>query len=206
MMGGRLVTFEGIDGAGKSTHLAWATDFLIRHGMRVLVTREPGGTEFGERLRDLILGSAHALHPETEALLMFAIRREHLERVLEPALARGEVILCDRFTDATFAYQGGGHGVDIEKLRLLEQWVHPSLQPNLTLYFDVAPDIARSRLERSRSPDRFERENAAYFSRVRRTYLQRATEDPDRIKVIDAQRDPNDIQKELEIYLLTICQ
>jgi dTMP kinase len=205
-MGGRLITFEGIDGAGKSTHLAWAVDFLARRGMQVRWTREPGGTEFGEKLRALILGSTHALHPETEALLMFAARREHLERVIEPALARGEVVLCDRFTDATYAYQGGGHGVDLERLRVLEQWVHPSLQPNLTLYFDVAPDIARSRLERSRTPDRFEREDAAYFTRVRHTYLQRAAEAPDRIKVVDAQRAPDVIQKELEIYLLTVCQ
>jgi dTMP kinase len=205
-MGGRLVTFEGIDGAGKSTHLAWATDFLTRRGMRVNVTREPGGTEFGEKLRALILGSAHALHPETEALLMFAARREHLERVIEPALARGEVVLCDRFTDATYAYQGGGHGVDLGKLRILEHWVHPSLQPNLTLYFDVAPDIARSRLEQSRSPDRFEREDAAYFTRVRQTYLQRAAEAPNRIKVVNAQRALDIIQKELEIYLLMVCQ
>ncbi|MEX0958452.1 MAG: dTMP kinase [Burkholderiales bacterium] len=204
-MRGSLITFEGIDGAGKSTHLAWALEFLKERGMPVLLTREPGGTEFGENLRDLLLTGAHTLHPETEALLMFAIRCEHVERVIRPALARGEMVLCDRFTDATYAYQGGGHGVSVEKLRILEQWVHPDLQPTLTLYFDLALDLARSRLAKQGSPDRFEREGVDFFSRVRKTYLKRAEEFPHRIRLIDAGRPLNLIQKELEVILLSLC-
>src|SRR5471030_619362 len=139
-MHGKFITFEGIDGAGKSTHLNWLADIFQKKGNNVVVTREPGGTGLGEKLRGLLLDRNQAMHLETEALLMFAARREHLDKVIEPALARGDWVLCDRFTDATFAYQGSGRGVDWARLKILEQWVQGTLQPDLTLLFDVAPE------------------------------------------------------------------
>ena len=201
----RFISFEGIDGAGKSTQLAWVADYLKGRGEKVLLTREPGGTEFGEGLREIMLHGpgAGTLDPETEALLMFAARREHLARVITPALAAGQVVLCDRFSDASFAYQGGGHGVGREKLEALEQWVHPALQPDLTFYFDVPIDVAKTRLAGARAPDRFERESQAFFERVRAEYLKRAKDYPGRIKVLDARNTPENIHKELEKHLLT---
>jgi dTMP kinase len=146
-MRGRFITFEGVDGAGKSTQLAWASAYLEGRGVDPVVTREPGGTALGERLRDILLHGAGTLHPETEALLMFAARREHIAQVIGPALLNGRVVLCDRFTDASFAYQGGGRGVSSGKLGVLEGWVHEELQPDLTFYFDLPVDLARTRLE-----------------------------------------------------------
>ncbi len=181
---GRFITFEGIDGAGKSTHIGYVTDLLHRKNRSVVVTREPGGTKLGEKLRDLLLHES--MHPETEALLMFAARREHLEKVIEPALSRGDWVISDRFTDASFAYQGGGRGLSELKLHQLESWVHPGLQPDLTLLFDVSPDVARSRLAASRLPDKFEQEKSRFFNRVREAYLQRAAQFPDRFRVIDS--------------------
>jgi dTMP kinase len=197
MRRGRFVTFEGIDGAGKSTHLAWANDWLRGQGMRTIVTREPGGTPLGEKLRELLLQSDGRLHPETEALLMFAARRQHVEDVIEPALARGDWVLCDRFTDASFAYQGGGHGVAADKLRALEAFTHPGLQPDLTLLFDVSAEVGKARTSRVRSPDRFEREGAQFFARVRDAYLQRLRESNGRMVRIDGARAIGDIQQEV---------
>jgi dTMP kinase len=198
---GRFITLEGIDGAGKSTHLGWIADFLTRHGHTVRATREPGGTRLGEKLRELLLDPEQAVHPETEALIVFAARQEHLNNVIRPALMAGEWIVCDRFTDATFAYQGWGRGVDLAKLETLESWVHGDLQPDLTLYFDVPVGVARQRIQATRPPDRFEREQEAFFERVRRGYLDRAQRFPARIRVIDSQRSPPDIQKELEYII-----
>jgi dTMP kinase len=181
---GKFITFEGIDGAGKSTHIAYVAERLHERGHTVLTTREPGGTPLGERLRDLLLNEK--MHLETEALLMFAARREHLAQVIEPALARGDWVISDRFTDATFAYQGGGRHLSIDKLKVLEQWVHPGLQPDLTLLFDLSPDVARERLNASRSPDKFEQEEKTFFSATRAEYLHRAQEFPQRFQVIDA--------------------
>jgi len=138
---GKFITFEGIDGAGKSTHLAWAADLLRGRGVSVVVTREPGGTILGEKLRQILLNGDQRIHPETETLMMFSARRQHLEEVIRPALQRGDWVLCDRFTDASFAYQGGGRGVAKQKLEDLERWVHPDLQPDLTLLFDVSAEI-----------------------------------------------------------------
>ncbi|MGD8790311.1 MAG: dTMP kinase, partial [Burkholderiales bacterium] len=143
---GRFITFEGVDGAGKSTQLEWATRLLREHGFALTVTREPGGTALGEQLRNILLHSETGVLAETEALLMFAARREHIDKVIAPALGRGEVVLCDRFTDATFAYQGGGSGVATAKLETLETWVQGGLQPDLTFYFDLPVDLARQRL------------------------------------------------------------
>lgn len=180
---GRFITFEGIDGAGKSTHIGYVTDLLRQKGHRLVVTREPGGTPLGEKLRELLLHDKMNL--ETEALLMFAARREHIAEVIEPALKRGDWVISDRFTDASFAYQGGGRGLDLDKMRELEAWVHPHLQPDLTLLFDLSPEVARTRLQAARSPDKFEREKTEFFNRVRGEYLRRAEAFPDRFRIID---------------------
>jgi len=183
-MRGRFITFEGIDGAGKSTHIGHVTALLKHAGKHVVSTREPGGTPLGEKLRDLLLHEP--MHLETEALLMFASRREHIAQVIEPAIARGDWVLSDRFTDASFAYQGGGRGLALAKLDALEQWVHPQLQPDLTLLFDVPLEVARERLSATRTLDRFEQEEADFFARCRAEYLRRAAEHPQRVVVIDS--------------------
>jgi dTMP kinase len=202
MARGKFVTFEGIDGAGKSTHLAYVANSLASQGKTVVVTREPGGTPLGERLRELLLHEK--MHLETEALLMFAARREHLAQVIEPALARGEWVISDRFTDATFAYQGGGRKLDLEKLAALEQWVHPNLQPDLTLLFDVPLEVARARLDASRALDKFEQEKADFFAATRAEYLRRAKEFPLRFRVIDSTQSFSDVQKELDKIIADI--
>lgn len=205
MMRGRFITLEGIDGAGKSSHLRWVARYLRSRGIRVKVTREPGGTPAGERLRRLVLGSRHRLHAETETLLMFAARREHLATVIAPALKRGVWVVCDRFTDATYAYQSGGSGVAWEKIDALERWVHPGLQPDLTILFDVSPAIGRRRTARKRKRDRFEREQEAYFKRVRSAYLRRARAKARRIRVLDARKSLDQVKKELEKILSSYC-
>ncbi|HZW14389.1 MAG TPA: dTMP kinase [Noviherbaspirillum sp.] len=199
---GKFITFEGIDGAGKSTHLEFVAKWLTAKGKRVVVTREPGGTPLGERLRDLVLHEK--MHLETEALLMFASRREHLAQVIEPALARGDWVISDRFTDATFAYQGGGRKLDRTKLEALEQWVHPHLQPDLTLLFDVPLQVARARLDATRELDKFEREKADFFEATRQEYLRRAAQFPQRFRLIDSTRTIADIQAELETILASL--
>lgn len=196
-MRGKFITLEGIDGAGKSTHLTWLADLVRQRGFPVRVTREPGGTGFGEKLREVLLDPLNSMHAETEAMLMFAARREHLDKVIEPALARGEFVVCDRFTDASFAYQGGGRGVDWARLAQLEQWTQRGLQPDLTLLFDLAPEIGRQRARGARSADRFEQEQDDFYRRVREAYLRRAREDPSRIRVIDASQSVARIQQQL---------
>ena len=203
-MNGKFITFEGIDGAGKSSHVDWLAESLRARGLVVHVTREPGGTELGEKLRGLLLNEP--MHLETETLLMFAARREHLARVIEPALARGEWVVCDRFSDATYAYQGGGRGLDRAKFLTLEHWVHEHLQPNLTLLFDLPLDIARERIAvASRVLDRFEQERADFHERVRQAYLERAHANPSRIRVIDANNTMDSIRKTLEQIVITTC-
>lgn len=204
MKHGLLITFEGIDGAGKSTHLMWAAEFLHGQGVPLTLTREPGGTALGERLRELLLAGDGRIEAETEALLMFSARRQHLAEVIRPALVRGECVLCDRFTDASFAYQGGGRGVPREKLAVLEHWVHPDLQPDLTFLFDVSAQVGRDRVARIKSPDRFEREDAEFFARVRAAYLERMKEAPQRFVRIDGTRAIADIQNELTRKLMQV--
>jgi dTMP kinase len=204
-MRGRFITLEGIDGAGKSTHLRWIARFLRRRGLGVQVTREPGGTAAGEKLRRMVLGAVRGLHPETETLLMFAARREHIEQVIRPALAAGRWVLCDRFTDATYAYQAAGSGVAWKKIGVLEHWVQDNLQPDLTLLFDVSPEIGRRRAGKRRNPDRFEREKAAFYLRVRRAYLRRAREHPRRVRVVDSSGSLTEVHKTLEKLLLSYC-
>lgn len=206
MQRGKFITLEGIDGAGKSTHMEWLRSFIEARGIRVTLTREPGGTPLGERLRELLLDPEQSLHPETEALLMFAARREHLDKVILPALDRGEWVVCDRFSDASFAYQGGGSGVTRDKLERLEQWVQQALQPDLTLYFDIPVQTAKERLSGVREADRFEKEQEAFFRRVRAAYLARVAESPQRIRIIDGNLSIPEIKKELEQYILTICK
>jgi dTMP kinase len=196
---GKFITLEGIDGAGKSTHLAWLREALEQRGHEVVVTREPGGTPLGETLRGLLLN--HHMHLETEALLMFASRREHLAEVIVPALQQGKWVISDRFTDASFAYQGGGRGIDEARLRILEDWVQQGLQPDLTLLFDVPLEVARQRLSTNASLDRFEQEQQDFFQRVREAYLRRAAQFPDRIRVIDSARSLPVIRAELEILI-----
>ena len=198
MSRGKFITLEGMDGAGKTTHLEWLREKLTARGMVLTVTREPGGTPLGEALRKLLLDSHDPRHPDTEALLMFAARREHIAQVIEPALAAGHCVLCDRFTDATYAYQAGGSGMAWERVAELEQWVQGPLQPDLTLYFDLDPAVGRARARQVREPDRFEREKQAFYERVRAAYLRRAMEHPHRIRVIDAARTIDAIQLDLE--------
>ena len=182
---GLFITVEGVDGAGKSTPLAWLTEQLKAIGHSVILTREPGGTPLGERLRDLLLHEKMDL--ETETLLMFASRREHIAQVIAPALARGDILISDRFTDATYAYQGGGRGVSLAKIEQLETWVQHDLQPDLTLLFDVPLEVAQARLAKGRdSLDKFEQESLDFFVRTRKAYLARAAADPSRIAIIDS--------------------
>ena len=204
-MSGKFITLEGIDGAGKTTHLVWLADFFQKRGKQVVVTREPGGTALGEKLRAILLDKNQAMHLETESLLMFAARREHLDKVIEPALARGDWVICDRFTDATFAYQGSGRGVDWTRLGVLENWVQGSLHPDLTLLFDVAPEVGRRRAGSIKTPDRFEQEQDDFFQRVRDGYLRRARNDASRIRVIDAVAGIDQIRQELLTILEPLC-
>jgi len=192
---GKFISFEGVDGAGKSTHIDAACDWLRAQGHTVISTREPGGTPRGEKLRELLLHEP--MHLETEALLMFAARREHIAQVIRPALERGDWVISDRFTDATFAYQGGGRKLSLAKLDALEQWVHADLQPDLTLLFDVPLEVARERLNRTRTLDKFEQEKDDFFTGVREVYLQRAAQFPQRIRVIDSTRPLDDVTREL---------
>ena len=197
MKRGLFITFEGIDGAGKSTHVAWAADFLRGRNIALTLTREPGGTVLGEKLRKLLLATEGPIHAETETLLMFSARRQHLEEIIRPALMRGDCVLCDRFTDASFAYQGGGRGVEKKKIAALEAWVHPDLQPDLTVLFDVSAQVGQGRVAQIKSPDRFEREDAEFFSRVRDAYVARMKESPHRFASMDGTRPILDIQDEL---------
>ncbi|WP_118181253.1 dTMP kinase [Paraburkholderia phosphatilytica] len=206
MARGKFITFEGIDGAGKTTHLGWFRDRLAVKvepaGRSVVMTREPGGTPLGESLRDILLHQPMDL--ETEALLMFAARREHLAQVIEPALARGDWVLSDRFTDATFAYQGGGRGLPRDKLEALERWVQGGFQPDLTILFDLPPDTAGERRASVRDPDRFESESEAFFTRTRAEYLRRVEEAPYRFAVIDSTRSIAQIRNQLEEIIASL--
>lgn len=198
MKQGKFITLEGIDGAGKSTQLAWIVELLQRAGLQAVVTREPGGTELGERLRAVLLDKSMTMHAETEALLMFAARREHLDKVILPAMAQGQWVISDRFTDASFAYQGGGRGLDTGKLEILEHWVQGNLQPDLTLYFDVPVEVGQQRVSQIKAADRFEKERSDFFQRVRAAYLDRARQFPGRIKVIDSSQSLAQVKAAVE--------
>ncbi|MBK1686345.1 dTMP kinase [Rubrivivax gelatinosus] len=199
MRAGRFLSFEGIDGAGKSSHIGWLAGWLRERGREVLVTREPGGTELAERLRELVLHQP--MDALTEALLVFAARRDHLVTRIEPALAAGAVVLCDRFTDATFAYQGAGRGFDLGVLATLETWVQQGRQPDLTVWFDLPPAVAAARRAAVRAPDRFESQDEAFFERVRAGYTRRAEADPGRFAILDAAASPEAVRAQLEAAL-----
>ena len=194
-MPARFITFEGIDGAGKSTHIDAVAHRLRSAGATVLSTREPGGTALAEALRTLVLHQP--MDALTEALLVFAARRDHLQQVIVPALARGETVLCDRFTDATFAYQGGGRGFDPTILAQLETWVHGAVQPDLTIWFDLPATLAAERRGAVRAPDRFEQQDSHFFERVRHGYEQRAQAAPHRIVRIDASLDRDAVWRQI---------
>ena len=201
---GKFITLEGIDGAGKSTHVQWLAERLRARVRTVVVTREPGGTPLGEQLREIILHEPMDL--DTEALLVFAARQEHIRKVIVPSLEAGAWVLSDRFTDATFAYQGGGRGIPSERLAVLEDWVQQGLQPDLTLFFDVPVTVGQERLRQATAaPDRFEREQAEFFERVRAEYLRRAAEAPQRFRVIDSSRPVAEVQSQLEKTIVSLC-
>jgi len=201
-MTGKFITLEGMDGAGKSTHIPNIIKALEAHGHEVVSTREPGGTKLGEQLRELLLHES--MHAETETLLMFAARREHIAAVISPALARGAYVLSDRFTDATYAYQSGAKGVPVSKIRILEEWVQVDLQPDITLLFDVPVEVSMQRLSSTRVPDKFERESADFFSRIRQAYLQRAKENPSRFRIIDGSAPLDVVVKNVEAIIASL--
>lgn len=202
MSPGRFITVEGGEGAGKTTQIAFIGDYLQRAGLTVALTREPGGTVLGEEIRALLLGHRHeGMALTTETLLMFAARAEHLERVIRPALAAGHWVLCDRFTDATYAYQGGGRGLALAHIAVLEDWVQGDLRPDLTLLFDVPVEMGLERAARRSAADRFEQEEKAFFERVRAAYLQRARRHPDRYRKVDAARPIAEVRAEVECIL-----
>lgn len=188
-----------MDGAGKSTHIPNIVEQLKASGKEAVCTREPGGTPLGENLRVLLLHES--MHPETETLLMFAARREHIAQVIMPAITRGAYILSDRFTDATYAYQAGAKGVDFNKIRLLETWVQGDLQPDLTILFDVPVEVSMGRLATARTPDKFERENKVFFETLREVYLQRAHSDPQRFRIINANKSLDKVKKEVNVII-----
>jgi dTMP kinase len=200
MKRGLFITLEGIDGAGKSTHAGWLVDALSARGRSVVATREPGGTPLGEALREILLHQPMA--HESEALLMFAARRQHVVDVIRPALERGDIVVCDRFTDATYAYQGGGHGVSLELIAALERMLHADCNPDLTLLFDVSGAVSRQRLDRlsarGHALDKFEREASGFFDRVRNVYLARAAADPRRFRIVDSTRPLAEVRADLE--------
>ncbi len=201
-MTGKFITLEGMDGAGKSTHIPSIIEALQARGYEVVSTREPGGTPLGERLRELLLHEP--MHAETETLLMFAARREHIANVIEPALVRGAYVLSDRFTDATYAYQCGAKGVAASKIQMLEQWVQADLQPDITLLFDVPVEVSMQRLSAARTPDKFEREAADFFTRIRYAYLQRAQQNPARFRIIDANMPLGIVDKSVKDIIATL--
>lgn len=193
---GRFITLEGIEGVGKSTHVTALLDHLGELGITAVATREPGGTPVADRIREVLLDpDGPAPQPDTELLLMFAARAEHLAYTIRPALDRGAWVVCDRFTDATYAYQGGGRGIPLERIRVLEEWVQQGLQPDRTLLFDAPVDVALARARRRSPADRFESEESAFFERARQTYLDRARQQPGRFSIVDAGGDLDSVRQ-----------
>lgn len=201
-MAGLFITLEGMDGAGKSTHIPAILQLLAKTGREVVATREPGGTPLGETLRELLLHEE--MHVETESLLMFAARAEHLHQVILPALQRNAIVVSDRFTDASYAYQCGARGLPLDKMQALETWVQGSLQPDLTLLFDVPVEVSLARLAGARTPDKFEAQGVEFFARLRTQYLARAAEYPQRFRVIDSHRPLDEVKKSVEEIILSL--
>ena len=201
-MAGLFITLEGMDGAGKSTHIPAILQLLGRTGREIVSTREPGGTPLGETLRELLLHED--MHVETESLLMFAARAEHLQQVILPALQRNAIVVSDRFTDASYAYQCGARGLPLDKMQVLESWVQGSLQPDLTLLFDVPVEVSLARLAGARTPDKFEAQGAEFFARLRAQYRARAAEYPQRFRGIDSNRALEQVKKSVEEVILSL--
>ena len=202
---GRFITLEGGEGAGKSTNLEYLSTRLQAAGVNVRHTREPGGTPLGEKLRELLLNPDHTgMHSDTELLLMFAARAQHLHELILPALARGEWVICDRFTDATYAYQGGGRGIDVQRIALLEDWVQQGLQPDTTLLFDLPVAQGLERAGKRGALDRFEQEQQDFFEQVRAAYLERAAQNPGRFRIVDAGRELTAVQQQLDDIIDTM--
>lgn len=197
----QFITLDGIDGSGKTTQLNVVRDWFAARQMPVVFTREPGGTPLGEKLRELLLDPQTRVSLHTETLLMFAARRQHLEDVVLPTLAQGVHVVSDRFTDATFAYQGGGRGLPTAEVEVLENWVQGSLRPDLTILLDVPLEVSVARIEGSRDKDRFEREDSDFFARVRAAYLQRAAQSPQRYEIINSHRDKAEVKQDIEAVL-----
>ena len=198
----RFITVEGIEGAGKSTCLSLIQECIRQHGWTLEVTREPGGTQLGEALRELLLGHRHeGMADNTELLLMFAARAEHLHAKIIPALSSGSWVLCDRFTDATYAYQGYGRGIELERIAVLEQWVQGERRPDLTLLMDLPVEMGLERAGRRSEPDRFERQTLAFFERVRNGYLNLAQAEPRRFRVIDASQSLHEVSEQVSAVI-----
>lgn len=202
-MTGKFISIEGIEGAGKSTQLSFIQRYLTEHGKQLIVTREPGGTALGEQIRALLLTpTTTGMAVDTELLLMFAARAEHVDKVIKPALERGDWVLSDRFVDATFAYQGGGRGIDQQRINALTDWTLKGLQTDVTFLFDLPVEVGQQRvISRNQGVDRFEQEKVDFFQRIRESYLQRAEQEPSRIKVIDASKSIADIELQLTALL-----
>ncbi len=203
MTGSKFITVEGIEGVGKSTHSRTLCEYLRDRGIDVLATREPGGTRLGERIRGLLLDAGEPpMHPESELLLIFGARAEHLHQVVLPALAAGRWVVCDRFTDATYAYQGGGRGISYPRIAALEQWVQNDLRPHVTVLLDADVQVALSRVRTRSAEDRFERESLDFFTRVRHAYLELATREPRRFRVVDANGPLQDVRRRI----VAVCE
>ena len=199
---GQFITVEGTEGVGKSTNMAFIESWLKKSGKELIITREPGGTELGEKLRAVLLDAKEqSMYDDTELLLMFAARAQHLHEVIQPALDAGKWVLCDRFTDATYAYQGGGRGIDMSRIAQLEQWVQGDLRPDMTLILDLPVDVGLERAGKRSAPDRFELEKHDFFNKVRDTYLARAAANPERYQVIDASPSISDVQQSIQTVL-----
>jgi len=205
MSGGLFITLEGIEGVGKSTHAAYIDNYFRQLGQKTLVTREPGGTRTGESIREILLhGKDLDITPHTELLLMFAARAQHLHELIRPALAEGNIVICDRFTDASYAYQGGGRGIDLNEIRSLEKLVQKGLKPDLTLLFDAAVETGLKRAARRSEADRFESEAISFFEHVRQAYLQRAHQEPESIRIINAEQPLDMVEQQINNVLAEV--
>jgi len=204
---GLFITLEGVEGAGKSTLMEFIADLFSKTGQEVIQTREPGGTKTGEQIRNILLDSNNiGLTNDTELLLMFAAREQHLQEVIKPALSSGKVVICDRFTDASYAYQGGGRGIEQSRIQILETWVQQGLKPDLTLLFDVDVEIGLRRAGKRSEADRFEKEETAFFERIRSCYLARAKNEPERFRIIDSAQSYDNVKQQIhDILQVHLC-
>ncbi len=199
---GKFITIDGVEGAGKSTQITFICDYLKAKGVKVILTREPGGTDVGEKIRTLLLSnSTGKMHADTELMLMFAARNEHIQNKIMPALKQGDWVLSDRFTDASYAYQGGGRGLDVERIAQLEQWVLQDFIPDMTLLLDVPVEIGMSRVESRGKKDRIELEATDFFNRVRQAYIDRSEQFPERIKLIDSSQTVEHTKQQIKVIL-----